>query len=546
MSSDKVKKVSLANVLKDFMDPEPKDDFDLETVDFEGSVGQKKNSRKKSKSQKAGVTTNSGLKKKNQKNISNKSEQSQDEDTDQSSESDEDFDGSKLNSKKSKGAKDKSDTKKDSESSLVKNEIEKLLKSQASLANDMQQIKKQDALKGKNVINQLKIWESVLDLRIRFQKLLQKSNELGRFDEIEKVASSLKEDVDIDIETFKEKAKPTVVVLNKLVSDIVGIQKGIFEHIPEISNKQKNTGDNDSDDSNKKRKANSSGNAYSDIFSDSKDLWDQVENNRERFKKFKNETLLKWDSRVNAILPGKLGSKNLKSFNRTVLEQIEQIMVNKERLVSRTKTPRIQYNFVLNLDSDKNAEDEATPKVHDIYDDTDFYQSLLRDLIDSRSSAQGSGSARGGGGATTELSSDGLQWTSIQKSMTLASKKSGSKVVDTKASKGRKLRYQVFEKLENFMTPQAYTFSSNGTSTGSGVGVKGGAVFESSYVAPIWTEMQIQQLFSNLLGQNNNKEETNINNEDKVEQSKEKVDEKPSEIETRAQESMDTIRLFNF
>lgn len=72
----------------------------------------------------------------------------------------------------------------------------------------------------------------------------------------------------------------------------------------------------------------------------------------------------------------------------------------------------------------------------EIFDDTDFYQLLLKALVDRR---MVDGGAAAGSGA--------IRWTTAMRD---AKKK---KVVDTKASKGRKLRYQVQEKIQNFMAP---------------------------------------------------------------------------------------------
>ena len=70
------------------------------------------------------------------------------------------------------------------------------------------------------------------------------------------------------------------------------------------------------------------------------------------------------------------------------------------------------------------------------YDDSDLYQLLLRDLIES-------GSTQG---------SDAL---ALQTQLRVARRKASkaSKNVDTKASKGRKIRYDVQPKLVNFMFP---------------------------------------------------------------------------------------------
>ena len=77
---------------------------------------------------------------------------------------------------------------------------------------------------------------------------------------------------------------------------------------------------------------------------------------------------------------------------------------------------------------------------------------MLRDLID----------ARGGGDGKD------ADWIAIQK------QKKAKKEVDTKASKGRKIRYHVHEKIQNFMMP---------------IPNDGG-----------WHEEQIDELFSSLLG----------------------------------------------
>lgn len=54
----------------------------------------------------------------------------------------------------------------------------------------------------------------------------------------------------------------------------------------------------------------------------------------------------------------------------------------------------------------------------EVFDDTDFYQQLLRDVIDARGNGVGGGD----------------DWMVVQK------QKKAKKKVDTKASKGRKLR----------------------------------------------------------------------------------------------------------
>lgn len=106
----------------------------------------------------------------------------------------------------------------------------------------------------------------------------------------------------------------------------------------------------------------------------------------------------------------------------------------------------------------------------DVYDDTDFYQSLLRSVIDARSSAN------------SNLDSLTADWRAAQAARKAAKKSSGK--VDTRASKGRKLRYVVHEKLQHFMAPVPQPAPAL---PGGGSSIQ-------------WHESQIDELFASLLG----------------------------------------------
>ncbi|KAI1932649.1 rRNA-processing protein bfr2 [Ophidiomyces ophidiicola] len=77
-----------------------------------------------------------------------------------------------------------------------------------------------------------------------------------------------------------------------------------------------------------------------------------------------------------------------------------------------------------------------------LYDDTAFYQSLLRDLVEQRMSSTTSA------GIDSQLSGLAIHPTSGMR------KDKVKREVDTKASKGRKMKFNVHEKLQNFMAPE--------------------------------------------------------------------------------------------
>ncbi|OMJ09119.1 Protein BFR2, partial [Smittium culicis] len=280
---------------------------------------------------------------------------------------------------------------------------------------------------GRHVIKQTKTWESALDLRIRFQKLLVKVNEFPTPSEI--VEANIKS---VDIKGPLDSAKSSIDnLLNKVltVMDKIADKENIPENITDIAT-LKNKRAIDNVDA----------------------LWQSIEARNKRIKSFRDSTLSKWDTRIN-LLPSNLSSKSLNAFKQNSLQQISSMMENKDRLVKRTNLARIDYNFLI-------PKLEISEKSFSgIFDDTDFYQALLHDLIDAKSQSSKTGSSLD---------------TGLHKSI-----KNKGKKVDTKASKGRKIRYQVHEKLENFMAPS------------------------SSSTAP-WTNDQIFELYNSLLGTTNN------------------------------------------
>ncbi|KIX03674.1 uncharacterized protein Z518_07227 [Rhinocladiella mackenziei CBS 650.93] len=136
-------------------------------------------------------------------------------------------------------------------------------------------------------------------------------------------------------------------------------------------------------------------------------------------------TLDKWHTKTQPVLDTSTRSKLLKpsqTSHSRITDVLDTYLATESAKLTALSTP--------------------TP---DIYDDGPFYQTLLRDLIASRNVDNPiSASALGGGQGTylpTKLHPSG----------------SRGKKVDTKASKGRKVRYTVHEKLENFMAPEDRT-----------------------------------------------------------------------------------------
>ena len=149
-------------------------------------------------------------------------------------------------------------------------------------------------------------------------------------------------------------------------------------------------------------------------------------------------TLTKWAQKTH--MAASIPTQN--KFSASTLQPLTSVLdgqlcgSNLNRLISRTRTPR----NCAPLQSEAGREEDPA-----IYDDSDWYSLLLRDLVDSKMASSTNGAAA----ATYSLNGPTAQSVSALR----RENKQHRKGVDVKASKGRKMRYTVHEKLQNFMAP---------------------------------------------------------------------------------------------
>ncbi|CAN0065275.1 protein AATF [Lampetra fluviatilis] len=170
------------------------------------------------------------------------------------------------------------------------------------------------------------------------------------------------------------------------------------------------------------------------------------------YKHHRNAVIQKWHDKTK-LSAGKM--KGFASFDRSVLLQIEHVLQERERLLLRTQTKRSAFTILGKTPNEETSDsgmgtDESHPAVApraasqlkdidpEVFDDGDFYHQLLRELIECKTAATDS----------NDQLAWGRQWLEIQKLRSKVKKK-----VDTKASKGRKIRYNVHSKLLSFMAP---------------------------------------------------------------------------------------------
>jgi protein AATF/BFR2 len=140
----------------------------------------------------------------------------------------------------------------------------------------------------------------------------------------------------------------------------------------------------------------------------------------------RDAVLQKWSKKVQGpILQSDRGRLN-QERQATIVDVLQEQLSNVDRLVRKTHAPR---SCAPVQSSQRITED---PK---IYDDADFYGLLLKELLEQKSH-------------------DSVAASSIDIGFQMRRENKTKRNVDTKASKGRKIRYTIQEKLQNFMAPE--------------------------------------------------------------------------------------------
>lgn len=273
--------------------------------------------------------------------------------------------------------------------------------------------------KAQNTKNQTALYNEFLTTRILLQKTINCANKLPK-------PKIYKEFLELNDESLQKKFKETKTASCLLISELYNLQSELIDLNDEIPKQQQS----------KKR-----------IRPDQSlsEIWNTIEEQNQRLDQFHNQTITKWNNRISvtsSINSGGKGGNNLKSLNQSILSQIQNTLNDFERLQKRTKLKRTTYRIIgekqqqlSSANSIDQNEEEKDEYDDEIFDDTDFYQTLLKDLEANNS----------------EENEVGSQYWIEMRNL----KKKKKKKVNQKASKGRILRYEVFPKLENFMTPQS-------------------------------------------------------------------------------------------
>lgn len=302
--------------------------------------------------------------------------------------------------------------------------------------------------KGNAVCQQLHIWEKLMEMRIHSQKLLLNSNKLPRYDEYPKFVAQTNTD-------FKEKVQESKKLLTNLLNKYLDAQQLLLNKYPETKDLLKDKEDMKSNDDMDEEIPSDT---EDEIESDSEDgtpskrrkvtdFPKTILETHEKYIKYAHDVIQKWHDKVR-VASGIMNHKNLGTSS--LIQHIQHILYDKDRLRKRTQLKRSNYH-ILSLKSSvneiDNKKDETTNDIEEkkieeeynseIFDDDDFYHQLLRELIEYKTAN------------VTDPVQLSKQWIELQQLRNKMKRK-----IDTKATKGRRIRYSVHPKLVNFMAPE--------------------------------------------------------------------------------------------
>jgi protein AATF/BFR2 len=299
----------------------------------------------------------------------------------------------------------------------LKEEYESVIKKDKELMKTFSVRGKDDQRRGAQSRNLVKFGDSLLDLRIRFQKCLVYANSMPVSavhslyfgDEYQKTS---------EIKSEKEALRENCANLMKTLLDVQlnVIEQNSNVYAPEgVSEETLMKAVSQC----RKRKA---GDGF-EYFQIASTLEDRI------ISPFKKSCIEKWNKRVQ--LSGSLGNKKFKAFNQELYAQIDQtISADSDRLFARTRTPRAEYKSF--------GKKFIQISEGEIFDDHDFYATLLKEFIERKTGDQ------------EDYINIGVQWAKLKE---LQSKTKKKKEFARKATKGRKLKFDVHDKLANFMAP---------------------------------------------------------------------------------------------
>lgn len=316
-----------------------------------------------------------------------------DEDEDEDEDEEADGDSDEDGSEAPEGSDDESDSGAKPDASKIRS----LMNATKSFASTISSGAQEDIAKGEAVKTQRKAFDNLLNTRIRLQKALIATNSMAAEPHKEETAPA---------SSVQAAEAAALTLLNNLTNLRTSLEEA------RTGQKRKRT--------------------TFDSTTPTSEIWSSISAAEKAVHPHRKAVLERWSTKTKATTV----TNNKNRLNASVTQTLTEVLdaqLNSSHLITRTQTPRSCAPVQASA-STKGAEPDPA-----IYDDADFYGLMLKELLEQRSADNANG------GAAEFV---------VQAPWQVAREAKTKKVVDTKASKGRRLRYTVQEKLQNFMAPE--------------------------------------------------------------------------------------------
>ncbi|KAJ0668706.1 putative apoptosis-antagonizing transcription factor, AATF leucine zipper-containing [Helianthus annuus] len=297
----------------------------------------------------------------------------------------------------------------------LEKEYEDLRNKEQDMFRNIRRDQDDDILKGQAVKNQRALWDKTLEFRFLLQKSFSTSNCLPQ-EPIRSAFCNSSEEV-------KEAYSDLFDSSKKTLDSILKLQETLIEKNPSIMDATEGDA----------AQYSKSLDAFKNS-TEGDEEWFRISQMQSRIAPFRNMSVDKWQ-RKTQVTSGAAGMKNkFQAFNQNISDQVASYMRDPSRMIkgmqqTRSVVPVFGDVSDSTLDTNEAINADGDPE---LLDDSEFYQQLLREFFESVDA--------------------GSSETAFYALKRLQTKK--RKIVDRRASKSRKIRYHVHEKIVNFMAPE--------------------------------------------------------------------------------------------
>ncbi|KAL5095973.1 hypothetical protein RYX36_000300 [Vicia faba] len=281
-----------------------------------------------------------------------------------------------------------------------------------NILKNLKHHKDTDLLKGQAVKSQKALWYKILELRFLLQKPFSSSNRLPE----ESVKASFCE----SDETVRVAYADLITSSKETLDSILELQEALIAKNPSVTQAV-----NGSEKSSKE---------VSNVLEDNDQEWSQISRMHNSIASFRDKSINKWQ-RITQVTTGVAAIKGKHAFNQDISNQVAGYMRDPSRMVKQMQLRKSAVNVFGSVSKISDSTTEAETQADgdpELLDDSEFYQQLLKEFFE-----------------TVDPTSSEKAFYALKRMQT---KK--RKIVDRRASKSRKIRYNVHEKIVNFMAPR--------------------------------------------------------------------------------------------